>query len=315
MRNRARLVGAFRPPGDKSLSHRALILAALAGGRTELTGLNPGEDVESTARCLRALGVRIRRRGDTWEVSGPGREGLRRPAAPLPCGNSGTTMRLMAGVAAGLPFRIELRGDASLSARPMARIAKPLRRMGARVEGRSFGPELHAPLVIRGGRLRRIRWRQEIASAQVKSAVLLAAWTAGVPADVVEPLRSRDHTERMMRALGAPVRRVGGGVQLGTGGSLAAPEGCVPGDPSAGAFFAAGAAALPHSCVSLEGMGLNPTRTGFYRVLERAGARLQTRQAGRWCGEPVGDVKVRPGRLRSVKLSARQVPALLDEIP
>jgi 3-phosphoshikimate 1-carboxyvinyltransferase len=315
VRSRPRLAGSCRPPGDKSLSHRALILAALAGGETEIHGLNPGEDVESTARCLRALGVRIRRRGDAWEVAGGGREALRKPAGPLECGNSGTTMRLLAGVAAGLPFRTELRGDASLSARPMARIARPLRLMGARVEGRRFGAEIHAPLVIRGGPLRRIRWRQEVASAQVKSAVLLAAWTAGVTVEVEEPVRSRDHTERMMRALGVPVTRVAGGVRLGKGGTLAAPEGRVPGDPSAAAFLAAGAAALPGSRLGVEGVGLNPTRTGFFRVLARAGARMTVEAEGRWCGEPFGRITIRSSRLDGVRLGARRVPALLDEIP
>jgi 3-phosphoshikimate 1-carboxyvinyltransferase len=315
VRRRPRLAGAFRPPGDKSLSHRALILAALAGGTTELRGLNPGEDVESTARCLRALGVRVRRRGDAWEVSGGGVGSLRRPSGPLDCGNSGTTMRLMAGVAAGLPFRVELRGDASLSARPMARVARPLRRMGARVEGRTSGAEIRAPLVIRGGGLRSVRWTQEVASAQVKSAVLLAALVAGVAAEVREPLRSRDHTERMLAALGARVRRVPGGVRLEPGGTIAAPEGRVPGDPSAGAFPAAAAAALPGSRLALEGVGLNPTRTGFYRTLARAGARVDVAREGSWCGEPFGTVTVRPGSLGAIRLSARQVPALLDEIP
>jgi 3-phosphoshikimate 1-carboxyvinyltransferase len=224
-------------------------------------------------------------------------------------------MRLLAGVLAALPFESRLSGDASLSSRPMDRIARPLERMGARVRGRRRGGALVPPLWVRGGKLRSIRWTQEVASAQVKSAVLLAAHVSGVSALVREPLRSRDHTERMLAALGVRLRRTRDGVSLAPGGTLRAPSGSVPGDPSAGAFFAAAAAALPGSDLTLEGVCLNPTRLGFYRALARMGADVRRRVTHRWCGEPVGELRVRPGRLRAIRLSGRSVPAMIDELP
>jgi 3-phosphoshikimate 1-carboxyvinyltransferase len=278
-------------------------------------GLNPGEDVRATARALSALGVRVVRRGERWTVEGGGAASFRRPGAPIDCGNSGTTMRLLAGILAGCPFRTELVGDASLSARPMERIADPLGRMGARIEGRAEGERLLPPLRVRGGKLRAIRWVQPVPSAQVKSAILLAAWTAGVGARVLEPYRSRDHTERMLRSLGADVRRIRGGVELLAGGTLRAPEGRVPGDPSQGAFFAAAAAALPGSDLLLEEVCLNPGRLGFYSVLARMGARIDRVRTGTWCGEPVGALRVRAGRLRGARVGAGAVPSLVDELP
>ena len=310
-----RLRGRFEPPGDKSLSHRALILAALAGGGTELAGLNPGADVESTARALSALGVRIERKGTRWTVEGGGTAALRKARRAIDCGNSGTTMRLLAGVLAGLPFRSTLRGDESLSVRPMGRIARPLRRMGADVQGRGGGDDVLPPLEIRGGGLRAIRWVFPVASAQVKSAVLLAGLVAGVRAEVVEPHRSRDHTERMLRSLGLTVRRIPGGARLEPGGELRAPGGRVPADPSAGAFFAAAAAALPGSDLTLAGVATNPTRLGFYRALVRMGARVEATPTGRWCGEPIGDLRIRSGRLGGIRIGAASVPSLVDELP
>jgi 3-phosphoshikimate 1-carboxyvinyltransferase len=312
--DRPGVVGRIAPPGDKSLSHRALILAAIAGGPAELEGLNRGEDVESTARVLRSLGVEIARRGGRWRVDGPGAGGFRRPSGPLDCGNSGTTMRLLAGVLAACPFASRLTGDASLSTRPMGRIADPLRALGAQVAGREVDGRLLPPLRIRGGSLRAGRWASPVASAQVKSAVLLAGLVAGVPVTVSEPGRSRDHTERMLAALGARVRRGPGGLSLEPG-AIRAPAGRVPGDPSAAAFFAAAAAARPRSDLRAEGVALNPTRLGFYRALVRMGARVDTERATRWCGEPVGTIRVRPGRLRGLRLGARSIPALIDEVP
>ena len=309
-----RLAGRLAPPGDKSLSHRALLLAAIAGGRAELTGLNPGQDVESTAGALRLLGVDVRRRGRTWFVDGPGAAGFRRPRAAIDCGNSGTTMRLLAGVLAACPFESRLEGDSSLSGRPMGRIAAPLRALGARVDGHTDGDRLLPPLRIRGGPLLETRYASPVASAQVKSAVLLAGLVGGVPVEATEPSRSRDHTERMLRALGARVTRIPGGVRLEPG-RIRAPSGLVPGDPSAAAFFVAAAAALPASRLVIENVCLNPTRLGFVRALVRMGARVETCPDRRWCGEPVGKIVVRPGRLRGVRLGARSIPALVDEIP
>jgi 3-phosphoshikimate 1-carboxyvinyltransferase len=292
-----------------------LILAALAEGTASLRGLNPGADVASTAACLRRLGVAVARRGGEWRVEGRGPQAWRKARGVLDCGNSGTTMRLLAGVLAAMPFESRLTGDASLSARPMERIARPLVRMGASVRGRTRRGALVAPLTVRGRRLRSLRWKQEVASAQVKSAILLAAAVAGVRAVVLEPVRSRDHTERMLAALGARVRRVRGGVSLAPGARLRPPSGTVPGDPSAGAFFAAAAAALPGSDLILEGVCLNPTRLGFYRALHRMGARVERRVTHRWCGEPVGELRIRSGRLRAIRLGGRSVPATIDELP
>ena len=308
-------MGTFAPPGDKSVSHRALLFAALAGGTARLEGLNPGADVESTAGALRALGVAVVRRGDLWRVESGGVADFRRPRGAIDCGNSGTTMRLLAGILAACSFETRLVGDASLSRRPMDRIAEPLTRMGAHISGRRVGRAVVAPLRVRGGKLRFIRHRGRIASAQVKSAILLAAAAAGVGAEVTEPHRSRDHTERMLRALGATWRRVPGGVRLAPGARLRAPSGRVPGDPSAGAFFAAAAAALPGSDLRLVDVALNPTRLGFYRALARMGARVDTVAKRRWCGEPAGTLRIRPGRLAGIEVGERAVPALLDEIP
>jgi 3-phosphoshikimate 1-carboxyvinyltransferase len=292
-----------------------LILAALAGGRVDLVGLNPGRDVAATARSLRALGVTVSRRAERWTVSGDGVAAFREPRGRLDCGNSGTTMRLLAGVVAGCPFAATLSGDRSLSARPMGRIADPLRRMGAEIEGRAVADKVLPPLRVRGGGLRAIRWAQPVASAQVKSAILLAAWIARVPARVLEPHRSRDHTERMLKALGEDVRRVPGGVELRPGGTLRPPSGRVPGDPSQGAFFAAAAAALRGSDLTLEGVCLNPTRVGFFRALARMGARVDRVVTGSWCGEPVGTLRIRSGRMRGVRVGATTIPSLLDELP
>jgi 3-phosphoshikimate 1-carboxyvinyltransferase len=197
----------------------------------------------------------------------------------------------------------------------MERIAEPLRRMGAEVTGRQREGSILPPLQIVGGRLRPIRYRQKVASAQVKSAILLAAWVGGVPAEVTESPRSRDHTERMMKALGEEIRRIPHGVALAPRGLLRPPAGEVPGDPSAGAFFAAAAAALPGSDLTLEGVCLNPTRLGFYRGISRMGARVEKEVRGTWCGEPIGDLRVRPGKLTGIRLVRSAIPSLVDEIP
>ncbi len=291
------------------------MLAGLAGGCTRLTGLNPGADVESTASALRALGVSVEKRAGGWTVEGDGVASFRAPRAAIDCGNSGTTMRLLAGVLSGLPGTFRLKGDASLSTRPMGRVAEPLRHLGADVSGRGRAGDLFAPLRVEGGRLRAVRWQSSVASAQVKSALLLAGWVGGVRVEVIEPHRSRDHTERMFRALGVQVRRIRGGARIEPGGTLRAPAGRVPGDPSAGAFFGAAAAALPGSALVLEDVGVNSTRLGFFRALARMGARVSQVATRRWCGEPVGELRVAAGRLRGIRLRAASIPGLIDELP
>lgn len=311
-----RLGGRLVPPGDKSLSHRALIFAALAEGESRLTHLNRGADIRSTERVLRALGVSIRRRGEVTVVQGVGGQ-FRAPRGTLDCGNSGTTMRLMSGILAACPFSSRLTGDASLRRRPMARIALPLQQMGAVVKGRSArtGGEVFAPLAIQGAKLRSVRVVSPVASAQVKSAILFAGHMAGVPVRIHEPELSRDHTERMMRALGGNVRRSGGDVVLGPSRGLKPVRGRIPGDPSAVAFLAAAAAALPDSKLTVEGVLLNPTRLGFFRILRKMGAQVDVQPEGVWCGESFGSIVITAGELRGIRLGAREIPALVDEIP
>ncbi len=317
MRAPPKIAGRWTPPGDKSLSHRALILAALAGGRAELERVNDGDDVANTARALRALGARVRRRGSLWIVESAGAASFSAPGAAIDCGNSGTTMRLFAGILAACPFESTLVGDASLSARPMARVARPLEAMGASIRGKRArgGRGIVAPLRLRGGRLRASRHVLDVASAQVKSAILLAGWIANVAVEVSEPQRSRDHTERMMRSLGADVRSRGRTVRFRPGATLAVPAGVIPGDPSAGAFFAAAAAALPGSDLRIDDCLVNPTRLGFYRLLARIGARVEVKHERTWCGEPAGTIRVRPGALRGFRIGAPSIPSLVDEIP
>jgi 3-phosphoshikimate 1-carboxyvinyltransferase len=302
------LVGTLRPPGDKSVSHRVLVLGALASGRTLAAGLSDCGDVRSTARCLRALGVSIRTSGGKTLVEPPAR-GLRRPRGPLDCGNSGTTLRLLAGLLAAEPFDAVLTGDASLRRRPMERVAAPLRRMGASVRLASGG---RAPMRVRGGLLKGAVHRLEVASAQVKTALLLAGLRAQGRTRVVEPAPSRDHTERLLPLFGAAVRRRGLEVSV-RGRALRGARLRVPGDFSCAAPFIAAAAMLPGSRLRAEGVGLNPTRLGFLRILRRMGARIRVvrRRAGT---EPEGTLEVRGGNLRATTVLAREVPSAIDEL-
>ena len=304
--------GTVQVPGDKSISHRALICAALADGRSTVRGILESADVHSTAGALRALGIEVPPLGPTVAITGSGLRGLRAPSAALDCGNSGTTTRLLAGACAAMPFDTSFVGDASLSRRPMGRVAKPLAAMGARVtlaEGR------HLPMLIAGGRLTSIEWASDKASAQVKSAILLAGLVAGVPVTVSEPERSRDHTERMLRALGAVVDVDGRTVRLVRAGELAPLDLAVPGDPSSAAFFAALAALADGGRIAMPGVCLNPTRTGFFRALERMGARVGSDDGVDRHGEPVGTLTVAPGDLHGISIGGADVPALIDELP
>ena len=313
-----RLRGRLRAPGDKSISHRYALLAALADGASTITGYSTGADCRSTLACLRALGVQIRETAPaggagTIVVEGRGVGGLVRPAGPLDAGNSGTTMRLLAGILAGHPFDAALTGDESLRRRPMRRIIDPLERMGAHVaaeDGR------RPPLRIRGGRLRGITYAPPVASAQVKSAVLLAGLHAEGATRIREAVPTRDHTERALDAFGSPPARGDDGTVAVLGGSRLTPRTlAVPGDPSAAAFWATAAAALPDSDVTIEAVGLNPTRTAFLDVLRQAGADVHTEVTAAAAGEPVGDIRVRSGSLGDVEIGAAAAPALIDELP
>jgi 3-phosphoshikimate 1-carboxyvinyltransferase len=306
------VAGELRVPGDKSISHRALILAAMAEGVTEIRGLLRGEDCLATLRVLQALGAEIED-GDLVRVRGRGAGALREAETVLDAGNSGTTLRLMAGVLAGRPMLSVLTGDDSLRQRPMRRVVEPLRAMGAEILGRCGGDR--APLAIRGGGLRGIAWRSRVASAQVKSSILLAGLQAVGVTEVVEPVVSRDHTERMLDAFGVAVRRGGAAVRVA---GPATPRGtaiAVPGDFSSAAFFLVAAAVRPGADLLVREVGVNPTRTGLLDVLRRMGASVSLEAAREAGGEPVADVRVRGGRLAGVRVPAEELPRLIDEVP
>lgn len=302
-------------PGDKSISHRAALLNAVADGPAEVRHFAPGEDCRSTLRCLRQLGVPIVESSEqTLRVQGVGLDGLREAADILDCGNSGTTMRLLSGLLAGRPFLSVLTGDASLRSRPMGRVVEPLRQMGASIWGRD-GDRL-APLAIRGGRLRGIRYALPVASAQLKSALLLAGLSASGPTELLEPAPSRDHTERMLAAMGARLTRDGESIRLEAPPERLAPLSLVvPGDTSSAAFWLALACAHPSARVLVRGVGLNPGRVGLLRVLRAMGASLRVQQE-RWeGGEPVGDLVAETSQLRAVEIGGDDIPSLIDELP
>jgi 3-phosphoshikimate 1-carboxyvinyltransferase len=315
------LGGRVRVPGDKSISHRALILGALATGRTRIAGLLEGEDVLNTAKALQALGCPVRRNAGVWEVLGRGVGGLEEPGADLDFGNSGTGVRLMLGVIAGHDMTVRLTGDASLSGRPMGRVLRPLERMGLEILDR--GRET-LPLVVRGSAdLIPIEYQVPVASAQVKSAILIAGLHAGGETTVIEPTATRDHTERMLSYFGAHVaatRRQGlRAVSVRGDAELAGRDVRVPGDPSSAAFLAAAALIVPGSEVTVEGVLVNPTRTGFYTTLREMGADVAFTKEGIEGGEPVADIRVRHGgpgaRLRGVRVPPERAPTMIDEYP
>jgi 3-phosphoshikimate 1-carboxyvinyltransferase len=305
------LAGSVRVPGDKSIGHRAVMLAALADGTTTITGLPNGADVASTIGAVEALGTRVERGEECLTVHGVGSEFAAGRVTDVDCGNSGTTMRLLAGVVAARPGRITFDGDASLRARPMERVAVPLRAMGAAVQTRDGRP----PLRVEGAALRALRWRAAVPSAQVKSAVLLAGWrTAGVT-EVEEPIATRDHTERLLHYLGARVTRQGASVRIEGGVPLSARPVSLPGDVSSAAFFLVAGAIVPGSEVLVPNVGVNPTRTGVIGLLRRMGADIELQRPRDECGEPRADLLIRGARLRGIAISAAEVPAAIDELP
>ncbi|MEO6864503.1 MAG: 3-phosphoshikimate 1-carboxyvinyltransferase [Gemmatimonadaceae bacterium] len=306
--------GIVRVPGDKSISHRSLILAALSDGTSAISGLLRSADVDSTASVLKALGVQIEPRGETVTVRGRGLRGLLVPRSPLDCGNSGTTARLMAGVLAAHPFDSTLTGDASLSRRPMRRATEPLEQMGAHFTFEGVADGL--PLTIHGGTLASIGWHSRNASAQIKSAILLAALNAQVGASVTEPRRSRDHTERMLAARGVPIVVDGNSISIGAARSISAMDVHVPGDPSSAAFFVALAALFPGRSIDLPGVCVNPTRTGFLSVVQRMGATVSIDDADDSGGEPTGTIRATgTDSLYGVSIGADEIPSMIDEIP
>ena len=305
------LLGELTPPGDKSISHRALIFACLARGQSRVTGLLDSADVKATANACRQLGMGMRQDQETLVLEGVGEAGLSAPQSPLDMGNSGTAMRLLAGVLAAQPFDSVLTGDESLSRRPMTRIVKPLTMMGARIETAGGGTP---PLRISGNPdLQGIDYPSPIASAQVKSCVLLAGLYAQGRTTVTEPLKSRDHTEKMLPAFGVDLQ---GNCAVVGGSALLGASVHVPGDISSAAFFMVAATMVPGSDLLLRNVGLNQTRDGIVRVLQAMGADLSIQERRQQGGEEVGDIRVRyAGRLKGITIPVELVPSLIDELP
>jgi 3-phosphoshikimate 1-carboxyvinyltransferase len=308
-----RVRGRVRVPGDKSISHRYALIAATADGPSHVSNYSEGADCQSTLACLRGLGVEVRIDDSPGAVTivGRGLDAWRAPSAPLDCGNSGTTMRMIVGLLAGRPFRSVLIGDESLSRRPMGRVIEPLATMGARIASHDG----HAPLVIDGLSLRAIAHRPKTPSAQVKSAVLLAGLQAEGLTSVTEAAQTRDHTERALAAFGYAVAVEGSTVSIAGGQRAAGQRLDVPGDFSSAAFWMVAAAALPGSRVEIEDVGLNPTRTALVEVLRRFGARVELHEMSTAAGEPRGTVVVEGAVAGDVHIGAEEVPALIDELP
>ncbi len=309
-----KLTGRIRVPGDKSISHRSVMLGSLAQGTTRVTGLLEGEDVLSTLAAFRAMGVQAEGpAAGNLVIHGVGLRGLKASAHPLDMGNSGTAMRLMAGILAGQPFDSELIGDASLSKRPMGRVVDPLRSMNAVIAASEGG---RPPLRISGGRkLRGIDYRLPVASAQVKSCLLLAGLYADGETAVTEPAPTRDHTERMLRGFGYRVQTQGARISLHGGGGLTACDIDVPADISSATFFLVGASIAPGSDLTIEHVGVNPTRIGVINILKLMGANLELLNPREVGGEPVADIRVRAAALRGIRIPADQVPLAIDEFP
>ncbi|MGH8454955.1 MAG: 3-phosphoshikimate 1-carboxyvinyltransferase, partial [Nevskiales bacterium] len=308
------LSGRLRVPGDKSISHRAVMLGALAEGVTAVTGFLNGEDCLCTMKAFRAMSVEIEQPDDTsLRIRGAGRLGLKRPPGELDLGNSGTSMRLMAGILSGQPFDTVLTGDESLRRRPMKRVTGPLAQMGARIETTGQGT---APLRIHGDTaLHGIDYAMPVASAQIKSCLLLAGLYAQGETAVTEPAPSRDHTERMLAGFGYAVARAGRRVSLRGGGRLQAQPVAVPGDISSAAFLMVGAAITPGSVLVIENVGINPTRTGVVEILRLMGAEIELLDAREASGEPVADLRVSGGSLKGIRIPESLVPLAIDEFP
>lgn len=306
--------GTLRVPGDKSISHRYVLFGALADGETTITNLAPGQDVAATVQAVRDLGVGVTAvAGNEIRVSGRGLAAFRPPAAAIDAANSGTTMRLLAGVLAGGPVRATLTGDASLQRRPMLRVIEPLTAMG----GHLTAPAGRPPIDIQGTPLHAIDWRMALPSAQVKSAVLLAALAASGTTRVHEPSPTRDHTERAFPAFGLALDDADGWLAVRGGQRPIAPAGAVraPGDPSSAAVWACAAAALPGSSVTVEGISLNPRRIAWTRVLERMGAHIETGLETEGAGEPTGWIRITHAAHRPVTVTPDEVPGIIDELP
>lgn len=312
MNKAGKLSGECRVPGDKSISHRAVMLAGISQGTSRIRGFLKGEDCLSTLRCFQQMGVQVSGTTDEMHITGSGLHGLNEPSDVLDAGNSGTTMRLMTGILSGQNFMSVITGDQSLRNRPMDRIAIPLRQMGARIDGRDQGRR--APLVVRGGSLNAIEYKMPVASAQVKSAVLLAGLYADGVTRIEEMRPSRDHTERMLSAFGASVEGEGRIISVRPS-PLHRCDVEVPGDISSAAFLMVAAACIPDSKVTLRSVGLNPTRAGIIKVLQLMGADVETTNVRENSGERIGDIMIQGSSLKGINIEEEMIPSLIDEIP
>jgi 3-phosphoshikimate 1-carboxyvinyltransferase len=306
------LTGTVQLPGDKSISHRYALLGAIAEGASEIHFFSTSADCQSTLSCLKQLGVKIERKDNVVTIQGAGLGGLRPATEPLDAGNSGSTMRMLAGILAGQPFRSVMVGDASLSRRPMKRVADPLARMGARIKAREGGLP---PLEIEGGALQPIRYEMPVASAQVKSAVLLAGLFAEGETEVIEKVRTRDHTEIALEQMGADIGRHQQTIAVRGRAHLEGKKLYVPGDFSSAAFFIVAGLVAPHSNLMLHDVGLNPTRTGILDVLVPMGGRVTVVNLEMTNGELIGDLHVESSPLRGGEIPESAVPGLIDELP
>ncbi|MEA4902388.1 3-phosphoshikimate 1-carboxyvinyltransferase [Desulfitobacterium sp.] len=310
---RRRINGDITVPGDKSISHRAALFGGMAHGRTHITNFLPGQDCLSTLNCLKELGVRWERRETEVWIEGQGLENWNEPQEVLNVGNSGTTLRLMLGVLAGSPFTSTFTGDSSIRKRPMRRVTGPLAQMGAKILGRQEGN--FAPLTLQGGNLQGDFFQTPVASAQVKSAILLAGLRARGVTTVLEPALSRDHTERMLRGFGVNVLSEENQVKITGASMLSAQDVSVPGDISSAAFFLVLGSLIKKGELLIRNVGVNPTRTGILEVLLKMGADIQVENCTEICGEPRADLRVRPAELHGIEIGGGIIPRLIDEIP
>jgi 3-phosphoshikimate 1-carboxyvinyltransferase len=307
-----RISGEAHVPGDKSISHRLAMIGAVAEGTTTLHNFAESADCQSTLDCLKDLGVAIKRQGSTVTIEGRGLKGLQQPGGTLNAGNSGTTVRLMSGLLAGFPFAATFIGDESLSRRPMKRIVDPLRKFGATITARD---DNYLPMTVKGGSLFPVSLTMQIASAQVKSAILLAGLHAAGLTTVREPVQTRNHTEIALAEFGARINTAGDRVDIEGGRPLQGKEMRVPGDISSAAFLIAAAVSVPDSKLTLRDVGLNSTRTGFLRLLQQMGANIEIAASATLRGESAGDVSVQGSELSGVEVGGAWVPNVIDEIP
>jgi len=309
-----RVRGVVTVPGDKSISHRAVMFSSLAEGVTKIYGFLPGADCLSTISCFRKMGIQIEQQDDQVTVYGKGWFGLEEPSEVLDVGNSGTTIRLMMGILSTQPFHSVLIGDSSIARRPMGRVAKPLRQMEAKIDGRLNGE--YTPIAIRGGNLKGMEYHSPVSSAQVKSSILLAGLQASGETTVFEPEKSRDHTERMLKSFGVDVDVFPEGVRVRGGQQLISPgEIYVPGDISSAAFLMVAAAIVPDSHLVIQNVGVNPTRTGIIDVMKAMGASIELLNEREVNGEPVADIEVKYAPLKGTEIGGDIIPRLIDEIP